>query len=278
MESLVFNENITTSLGVLFMRKINSDLENIKAIFLDLDGTIYMGDNLIKGAIDFLNRIEKRGIKRFFLSNNSSKSVDQYLLKLEKMGIPATKEEILLSTHDLLSWLKVENISETYLVGTEGMKEMLEEVGVNTRSEEPQYVVLGYDTEITYQKLTKASIYLHNGVPLVVSHPDMVCPSPNGGLPDTGAYLALFEATTGVTPKHICGKPNPGMILHKINELGLKANTCAMVGDRLYTDMEMADRAGVHGILVLSGEATAEDAANAPQSPSLIVDSVAQLC
>ena len=278
MESLVFNENITTSLGVLFMRKINSDLENIKAIFLDLDGTIYMGDNLIKGAIDFLNRIEERGIKRFFLSNNSSKSVDQYLLKLEKMGIPATKEEILLSTHDLLSWLKVENISETYLVGTEGMKEMLEEVGVNTRSEEPQYVVLGYDTEITYQKLTKASIYLHNGVPLVVSHPDMVCPSPNGGLPDTGAYLALFEATTGVTPKHICGKPNPGMILHKINELGLKANTCAMVGDRLYTDMEMADRAGVHGILVLSGEATAEDAANAPQSPSLIVDSVAQLC
>lgn len=278
MESLVFNENITTSLGVLFMRKINSDLENIKAIFLDLDGTIYMGDNLIKGAIDFLNRIEERGIKRFFLSNNSSKSVDQYLLKLEKMGIPATKEEILLSTHDLLSWLKVENISETYLVGTEGMKEMLEEAGVNTRSEEPQYVVLGYDTEITYQKLTKASIYLHNGVPLVVSHPDMVCPSPNGGLPDTGAYLALFEATTGVTPKHICGKPNPGMILHKINELGLKANTCAMVGDRLYTDMEMADRAGVHGILVLSGEATAEDAANAPQSPSLIVDSVAQLC
>jgi HAD superfamily hydrolase (TIGR01450 family) len=278
MESLVFNENITTSLGVLFMRKINSDLENINAIFLDLDGTIYMGDNLIKGAIDFLNRIEKRGIKRFFLSNNSSKSVDQYLLKLEKMGIPATKEEILLSTHDLLSWLKVENISETYLVGTEGMKEMLEEVGVNTRSEEPQYVVLGYDTEITYQKLTKASIYLHNGVPLVVSHPDMVCPSPNGGLPDTGAYLALFEATTGVTPKHICGKPNPGMILHKINELGLETNACAMVGDRLYTDMEMADRAGVHGILVLSGEATAEDAANAPQSPSLIVDSVAQLC
>ena len=278
MESLVFNENITTSLGVLFMRKINSDLENIEAIFLDLDGTIYMGDNLIKGAIDFLNRIEKRGIKRFFLSNNSSKSVDQYLLKLEKMGIPATKEEILLSTHDLLSWLKVENISETYLVGTEGMKEMLEEVGVNTRSEEPQYVVLGYDTEITYQKLTKASIYLHNGVPLVVSHPDMVCPSPNGGLPDTGAYLALFEATTGVTPKHICGKPNPGMILHKITELGLETNACAMVGDRLYTDMEMADRAGVHGILVLSGEATAEDAANAPQSPSLIVDSVAQLC
>ena len=260
------------------MEKITSNLENIEAIFLDLDGTIYMGDNLIDGAIDFLNRIEERGIRRFFLSNNSSKSVAQYLEKLEKMGIPANKEEVLLSTHDLLSWLKAENISETYLVGTEGMKEMLEEVGINTNSENPQFVVLGYDTEITYEKLTNASIYLHRGVPLVVSHPDMVCPSPNGGLPDTGAYLALFEATTGVTPKHICGKPNPGMILHKIIELGLTPNVCAMVGDRLYTDMEMADRAGVHGILVLSGEATENDATNSPQRPSLIVDSVASLC
>lgn len=260
------------------MEKITSNLENIEAIFLDLDGTIYMGDNLIDGAIDFLNRIEERGIRRFFLSNNSSKSVAQYLEKLEKMGIPANKEEVLLSTHDLLSWLKTENISETYLVGTEGMREMLEEVGINTNSENPQFVVLGYDTEITYEKLTNASIYLHRGVPLVVSHPDMVCPSPNGGLPDTGAYLALFEATTGVIPKHICGKPNPGMILHKIIELGLTPNVCAMVGDRLYTDMEMADRAGVHGILVLSGEATENDATNSPQRPSLIVDSIASLC
>jgi len=260
------------------MEKITTNLENIEAIFLDLDGTIYMGDGLIDGAVDFLNRIEKRGIKRFFLSNNSSKSVNQYLTKLEMMGIPATKEEILLSTHDLLSWLSTENITDTYLVGTEGMKEMLDDAGINTVSNDPEFVVLGYDTEITYEKLTKASIFLHKGVPLVVSHPDIVCPSPNGGLPDTGAYLALFEATTGVTPVHICGKPNPGMILHKINELGLETEACAMVGDRLYTDMEMAERAGVHGILVLSGEATIEDLEKASQNPSLVVDSVDSLC
>lgn len=260
------------------MEKITTNLENIEAIFLDLDGTIYMGDGLIDGAVDFLNRIEKRGIKRFFLSNNSSKSVNQYLTKLEMMGIPATKEEILLSTHDLLSWLSTENITDTYLVGTEGMKEMLDDAGINTVSNDPEFVVLGYDTEITYEKLTEASIFLHKGVPLVVSHPDIVCPSPNGGLPDTGAYLALFEATTGVTPVHICGKPNPGMILHKINELGLETEACAMVGDRLYTDMEMAERAGVHGILVLSGEATIEDLEKASQNPSLVVDSVDSLC
>tara|TARA_B110000014_G_scaffold136834_1_gene94663 strand:+ start:887 stop:1630 length:744 start_codon:yes stop_codon:yes gene_type:complete len=246
-------------------------------VFLDLDGTIYLGGKPIDGALEFLERLKVRGIKRFFLSNNSSKSVDQYLEKLTKMGISASSEDILLSTHDLLSWLKREGVTETYLVGTEGMGDMLREDGVRTASKEPQYVVLGYDTEITYEKLSMASIYLHNGVPMVASHPDMVCPSPDGGLPDTGAYMELFEATTGVRPAHVCGKPNAGMILHKIEELGLKPSRCAMVGDRLYTDMEMADRAGVHGILVLSGEATASDADAANQTPSLIVDSVASL-
>ena len=99
---------------------------------------------------------------------------------------------------------------------------MLEETGINTQSETPQYVVLGYDTEINYEKLTKASIHLHNGIPLVASHPDTVCPSPEGGLPDVGAYLSLFEATCGVKANHVCGKPNEGMISHKIKELNLR--------------------------------------------------------
>lgn len=256
---------------------LDNSLDGIEAIFLDLDGTIYLGGDLIDGAVDFLGRLEDSGIRRFFLSNNSSKSVGQYLEKLHSLGIPSMEDDILLSTHDLLSWLEGEGVTESYLVGTEGMREMLEAVGVNTESESPQYVVLGYDTEITYEKLSTASIHLHNGVPMVASHPDIVCPSPDGGLPDTGAYMDLFEATTGVRPVHICGKPNAGMILHKVEELGLRPEQCAMVGDRLYTDMEMADRAGVHGILVLSGEATMDDLEEAPQSPSLVVDSVAHL-
>ena len=242
------------------MALLSKSLDGIDAIFLDLDGTIYLGGEPIEGALDFLERLKQRGIRRFFLSNNSSKSVSQYLEKLTSMGIPATEQDILLSTHDLLSWLKKEGITETYLVGTEGMREMLEDDGIRTRAQSPQYVVLGYDTEINYEKLSTASIHLHRGVPMVASHPDIVCPSPDGGLPDTGAYIDLFEATTGVRPVHICGKPNPGMILHKIVELGLRPDNCAMVGDRLYTDIEMAERSGVHGILVLSGEATMSDA------------------
>tara|TARA_B100000029_G_scaffold226350_1_gene224141 strand:+ start:77 stop:853 length:777 start_codon:yes stop_codon:yes gene_type:complete len=256
---------------------MDHSLNGIKAVFLDLDGTIYLGNELIDGAVEFLNRCEENGVQRFFLSNNSSKSVTEYLGKLHGLGIPAEANDVLLSTHDLISWLDTKGVTETYLVGTEGMQSMLEEVGVSTRSAEPQYVVLGYDTEIDYEKLATASIHLHNRIPLVASHPDMVCPSPEGGLPDVGAYLALFKATTGVEPSHICGKPNAGMILHKIEELGLQPSQCAMVGDRLYTDIEMAARADVVGVLVLSGEATLDDLEAAPQTPSVVVNSVADL-
>jgi ribonucleotide monophosphatase NagD (HAD superfamily) len=174
-----------------------------------------------------------------------------------------------------LAWLKKNNITKTWLVGTEGMRSMLEAIGVSTQSTDPEYVVLGYDTELTYDKIAQASIHMHAGVPLVASHPDMVCPSPDGGLPDVGAYLAMFKATTGVDPTHITGKPNAGMILHKIEALGLQPERCAMVGDRLYTDMAMASRAGVVGVLVLSGEATVDDVEALPegaeQRPTIVV-------
>jgi 4-nitrophenyl phosphatase/NagD protein len=260
---------------------MDSTLDNIDAVFLDLDGTMYLGNHLIDGALEFLNRCESRGVRRFFLSNNSSRSVEQYMQKLSGLGIPATVDDVLLSTHDLISWLHAFDYDRVYLVGTEGMRHMLENAGLTMDAENPEIVVLGYDTEITYEKISTASIHLHNGIPMVVSHPDVVCPSPDGGLPDTGAYMAMFEATTGVKPIHVCGKPEPGMIEHKIKELGLEPARCAMVGDRLYTDMAMATRAGVKGILVLSGEATVEDVDSLPdgaeQRPSLIVQSVDEL-
>jgi 4-nitrophenyl phosphatase/NagD protein len=256
---------------------MDASLDGVLTVFCDLDGTLYLGDELIPGALEFLERCEARGIRRFFLSNNSSRSVEQYLAKLHGLGIPAEAADIMLSTHDLIAWLTDEGVSDTYLVGTEGMRAMLEGAGIETQSKTPEYVVLGYDTDITYDKLATASIHLHASVPLVASHPDIVCPSPDGGLPDSGAYMALFEATTGATPLHICGKPNAGMLLHKVVELGLEPSECAMIGDRLYTDIEMAARAGVRGVLVLSGEATADDARAAPQNPDLVVKSVDSL-
>ena len=260
---------------------MDSNLTDIDAVFLDLDGTIYLGGDLIDGSLDFLDRCDARGVQRYFLSNNSSRSVDQYVAKLQGLGIPASEDDVLLSTHDLISWLHDSNYVRIYLVGTEGMREMLQGAGFTIDDCDPEIVVLGYDTEINYDKISMASIFLHKGVPMVASHPDMVCPSPDGGLPDTGAYMAMFEATTGVRPMHVCGKPEPGMILHKIEALGLDPSRCAMVGDRLYTDMAMATRAGVKGILVLSGEATEQDVGALPdgaeQRPCLIVQSVDDL-
>ncbi len=260
---------------------MDARLGEIDAIFLDLDGTIYLGGDLIEGALEFLQRCEDKGVRRFFLSNNSSRSVSQYQEKLIKFNIPAEQQDILLSTHDLLSWLQANDITETWLVGTDGMAQMLQDCGITTKSETPQYVVLGYDTELTYDKIMTASIHMHDGIPLVDSHPDMVCPRPDCGLPDVGAYLAMFKATTGVDPVHITGKPNAGMILHKIEELGLDPARCAMVGDRLYTDIAMANRAGCIGVLVLSGEAQMADIESlepgAEQMPDIIVNSVDEL-
>ncbi len=256
---------------------MDARLENVDAVFLDLDGTIYLGGELIEGALDFLARCDEKGVRRFFLSNNSSRSVSQYLTKLEKMGIPATEDDVLLSTHDLLSWLAKNGVTRTWAIATTGMCEMMEAAGISTRDENPQYVVLGYDTEIDYEKISVGSIHMHRGVPLVASHPDMICPSPDGGLPDVGAYLAMLKVTTGKDPEHITGKPNPGMILHRIEDLGLDPARCAMVGDRLYTDMEMAIRAGCVSVLVLSGEATLDDLEGSGKSVDVVVDSVDSL-
>ena len=256
---------------------MDTKLEGVKAIFLDLDGTIYLGGNLIPGALEFLGRCKDQGIERYFLSNNSSRSVDQYVAKLHRMGIPCTADDVLLSTHDLLSWLQKEGVTKTWAIATEGMCKMMEDVGISTRDETPEYVVLGYDTEINYEKISTGSVHMHKGVPLVASHPDMVCPSPEGGLPDVGAYLAMLKVTTGKDPVHITGKPNPGMIMHKIEQLGLEPSECAMVGDRLYTDMEMAIKANCVSVLVLSGEATVEDLHNSGKAVSVVVDSVDSL-
>ena len=156
---------------------MDSKLNDIDAVFLDLDGTMYLGGDLVPGAIEFLQRCKSRGIRRFFLSNNSSRSVQQYLDKLSSMGIDATDDDVLLSTHDLLSWLSLNGIVDTWLVGTEGMRTMLEDAGVTTQSTQPEIVVIGYDTEITYEKIATASIHLHKGVPMVASHEKGQCHS-----------------------------------------------------------------------------------------------------
>ena len=249
-------------------------LQGMKIVLLDLDGTIHLGGKPIPGAVDFIQRCHESEVKTIFLSNNSSKSVNEYVTKLNSMGINANADDILLSTHDCIRWLKMKRWTNVYCLGTKGMKEMMVENGIKCMEDGVDCVVLGYDTELTYEKLSKATSLIHKNIPLVATHPDIVCPSPDGGLPDVGAILKMIELTTGVQPTIITGKPRSEMILGRLEIEGVEPSKVAMIGDRLYTDMEMARSSGVLSVLVLSGEATKEDVDNYSWTPDFIVNSV----
>ena len=251
--------------------------QGMKMVLLDLDGTIHLGGIPIPGAVDFIQRCHENGIKTIFLSNNSSKSVNEYVVKLNSMGIDACADDILLSTHDCIQWLKMKKWTKVYSLGTKSMKELMVENGIECLEDGVDCVVLGYDTELSYEKLSKATSLIHQNIPLVATHPDIVCPSPDGGLPDVGAILKMIELTTGVQPTIITGKPRSEMILTRLEIEGVKPSNVAMIGDRLYTDMEMARSSGVVSILVLTGEATQEDVDNYSWTPDFIVNSVGDI-
>ena len=248
--------------------------EGIKIVLLDLDGTIHLGGTPIPGAVNFIKRCHENGIKTIFLSNNSSKSVNEYVVKLNSMGINACVDDVLLSTHDCIQWLKMKEWTNVYCLGTKSMKEMMVENGIKCLEDDVDCVVLGYDTELTYEKLAKATSLIHQNIPLVATHPDIVCPSPDGGLPDVGAILKMIELATGVQPTIITGKPRSEMILGRLDIEGVEPSKVAMIGDRLYTDMEMARSSEVVSVLVLSGEATQEDVDNYSWTPDFVVNSV----
>ena len=253
---------------------MDASLQGIKIVLLDLDGTIHLGGVPIPGALEFIERCRKRGIAPIFLSNNSSRSVKQYVEKLHGMGIDAGERDVLLSTHDCIRWLQQRGWLRIHCFGTEGMISMMEEAGFECANENVDCVVVGYHTELVYSELQQVTELLHKGVPLVATHPDIVCPSPTGGLPDVGSMLVMFEAATGITPTIVTGKPRPEMILERLKVEGVDPSNVAMIGDRIYTDIAMARAANVHSILVLSGEATKDDLKNSKIQPTLVVDSV----
>jgi HAD superfamily hydrolase (TIGR01450 family) len=248
-----------------------------KVVFLDLDGTIYMGDALIPGAKEFLDYLAASGISFYFLSNNSSRSKSDYVKKLSNLGISTDEEGIILSTDGVIEFLLHKQIKDIYVVGTKSMREMFIKEGFKTESLSPSFIVLGFDTELTYEKLKTAALLMQDGVELIATHPDMVCPTPEGFIPDTGSMLALFEKATNKKPLKIFGKPNPEMVAHILKKHNATPQQAVMIGDRIYTDMELARRVSCDSILVLSGETQREDLAQIEKQPTLVVENVAHL-
>lgn len=254
------------------------ELDGCKAFFVDIDGTLAIGERAIQGAPDFVQRLRDGRKAVYFISNNSSRSKADYVVKLRKLGIKAGEDEIILSTDGLAELLQSISIKRVYCLGTESMKAQLLLSGIEHVEDQPEAVVVGYDTELTYEKLRKACAWINAGKEYYVTHMDVFCPSPDGPVPDAGTLIRTIELTTGRRPKAVLGKPNSAMLSHVIGRL-YKPEETVLVGDRIYTDKAMADRMGIRFICVLSGETRREDLQVFDENewPSLIVDSVASI-
>lgn len=259
-------------------------VKNIKHVALDMDGTIYNGKTLFPYTISFLNKLKNLGVSYSFLTNNPSKSISDYLKKLEALGIDATEEEMYTSTQATIDYLKYNHpeYKRLFLLGTPSMIEQFEKSGFISTSDSaddvPDALIVAFDMSLTYSRLCRAAWWAKQGLPYFATNPDWVCPTDQPVvLVDCASIYTCIEAATGRLPDKVLGKPQPEMLDGILESRNLKPNQVAMVGDRIYTDMMMAHNANAFGVLVLSGEATLKDAEVADPELDLILPSIEEL-
>lgn len=252
-------------------------LGRIRGFIVDLDGTTYLGDRALPGAEEFLRCVAEIGCRCVFVTNNSSNSGDAYVAKLGCLGLAATSGQVLTSGEATAMFLNRCGYHRLFVIGTPALEQEMRNAAFLLASETPDCVVLGFDKTLTYSKLETAARLLAAGVPFVATHPDLVCPTETGYIPDCGSMIALLHAATGVSPV-IVGKPEPLLVEMALVKLGgLAREEVAVIGDRLYTDMAMARRAGTLAVLVLSGETSREMLEAAGDKPDLVFDHLGAL-
>ena len=261
--------------------ELKARLAGIRHVALDMDGTIYMGMSLFDYTIPFLNSLKEMGITYSFLTNNPSTSIPDYLKKLKGMGIEATEEEMYTTALATIDYIKT-NYPEArrlFLLGTPSMISEFEKAGfesvADSAEERPDVLVVAFDKTLEYSRLCRAAYWAQQGLPYIATNPDRVCPTDQPTvLVDCGSICKCIEHATGRQPDIVLGKPDPNMLTGVQARYGVKPEEVAMVGDRIYTDIEMAHNAGAFGVLVLSGETTLQIADEAPRQPDLIADSI----
>ncbi len=254
-------------------------LKGIRLFLLDMDGTIYLDDDLFDGTIDFLNYVREIGGRYMFMTNNSSKSVDKYIEKLAKLGITATADDFLTSTNATIPMLKSANYKKVYAFGTQSFKEQLKDADIpitDVLEDDIDCLCMGFDTELTFQKLENACILLNRGIDYIATNPDWVCPTWYGSVPDCGSISQILQTATGRLPRFI-GKPQPEMVYLAMEKAGFDKSHTAVVGDRLYTDIACGVNAGISTIFVLSGEGTMEDVKKSETKPEFIFENIMEL-
>jgi HAD superfamily hydrolase (TIGR01450 family) len=263
---------------------MNRRLKNIRHVALDMDGTIYSGGTLFDSTRPFLALLGGLGIGYTFLTNNSSKSSKDYLAHLTKIGINATPDQLYTSTQATIEYLREQmpKARRLFVLGTASMRREMEAAGfeltADSAREEPDAVVVGFDTELTYARLCRTAYWVSQGKPFIATHPDRICPTDQPTvLVDCGAVCAALESAAGRAPDVVLGKPDPCMLRGILHRHALAPEQLAMVGDRLYTDMAMARKAGALGVLVLTGEATKAQADRHTPPPDLVLSGLAEL-
>ena len=243
-----------------------------------------MGDSLFSYTIPFLEKLKRMGISYSFLTNNPSKSLDDYLHKLEKMGIHATEEEMYTTTVATIDYIKAHypEARRLFLLGTPSMISQFEKAGFISTADDaedvPDLIVAAFDLTLVYSRLCRAAWWISQGIPYIATNPDKVCPTNlKTVLVDCGSICKCLEHATGRKPDITLGKPDPNMLIGILQQKQLQPEEIAMVGDRIYTDIAMAQNAGAVGVLVLSGETTIEVANAAPNPPDVIAQNIGEL-
>ncbi len=256
------------------------ELRDKKLFLLDMDGTIYLGDSIFDGTLDFLNWVVDNGGRYMFLTNNSSKSVDKYINKLTKMGIKATKADFTTSAQATGLYLQKHNADDKiYVFGTNSLKEELALYGLNITDkleDDITCLVMGFDTELTFQKLEDACILLGRDVDYIATNPDWVCPTEYGYVPDCGSVSEMLYNATKRRPKFI-GKPEATMIDLAVEKTEFTKDQSILLGDRMYTDIRSGYNAGIDTMLMLSGESTLDDVKEFDFDPTYIYKNVREL-
>ena len=247
----------------------NDSLKQVRCFLLDMDGTFYLGEQLLDGALKFIDVLQQQGCEFLFLTNNSSKDSQQYVEKIGRLGLPVLRDKVLTSGEATAMHLQGQKPgARVYVVGTSALENEFRERGFVFDDETPEFVVLGFDTTLNYAKLWTLCNLVRAGVPYLATHPDYNCPTESGYMPDIGATIAFVKASTGREPDLVVGKPNPLFVEKAAERTGIPVSAMCMIGDRLYTDIALGATAGIPAILVLSGETRQEDVPTSSFKPT----------
>ncbi len=260
------------------MKQTYDKLREIQGFILDFDGTTYLSNRALPGAIEFVNLLREQRKRHIWVTNNCYKTADDYAQKLCALGFNATSDDIFTSGELAINYLLQQKASpRIYPLAPRRFEEEMQACRITLTDDHPDFVLVSIDLGLTYEKLKRACLLIRQGVPYIGTHPDLAWPTEEGYLPDCGALLAAVEAATGKPPLAVLGKPHPLMAEGALRKLGVAKENAAMIGDRLYTDIKMGIDAGLTSILVLTGETKPAHLEASDIKPDFVFNSLVDL-